>query len=285
ESRQAGVAMRENRRAGVAMSEAWFDKGLAVIAAQQFGYLDVVAALAMLAIAVVLSCRERLGLEKDLLVASLRAFVQLMAIGYVIDLIFGAERFIWVLLMVVAMAAFATFTSTRRARALPGSWWIMAAAIGLSAALTLGLMLGLGIIDSRARYVIPIAGMIIGNTMTVASVTVVRLLEDARDQRPRIEAALALGATPRQAADDLIRGSVRLAMVPVIDSTKTMGIVFLPGAMTGMILAGADPLEAVKLQVVIMYMLAAATAVSATTAALLTPRRLFTPQQQLRRLG
>lgn len=252
--------------------------------AQQFGYFDVAAALALLAIAVGLSYRERLGLERDLLVAAVRAFAQLMAIGYVIDVIFGAERLVWVLLMVLAMVAFATVTSARRARALPGAWWIMALAIGLASALTLGLMLALGIIDATARYLIPIAGMVVGNSMTTASVTAVRLVEDTRDQRSRIEAALALGATPRQAADTVIRRSVRLAVVPIVDSTKTMGLVFLPGAMTGMILAGADPLEAVKLQVVIMYMLAAATAIAAVAAALLAPRRLFTRQQQLRRL-
>lgn len=167
----------------------------AVFATHQFGYTDV-AVLVLLAIAIALSYRERLGLEKDLLIASLHAFVQLMAIGYVIDLIFGAERFVWVVLMVVAMAAFATATSTRRVRALPGSWWIMAVAIDLAATLTLGLMLALGIIDPEARYVIPIAGMVVGNSMTVASVTVTRLVEDTRDQRPRREAALALGATP-----------------------------------------------------------------------------------------
>ncbi len=253
-------------------------------AAQQFGYLDVLAALVLLAIALALSYRERLELEKDMLVAALRAFVQLMAIGYVIDVILGAGSLVWALLMVLAMVAFATVTSARRARSLPGSWWIMAVAIGLASALSLGLMLALGIIDATARYLVPIAGMVVGNSMTVASVTAVRLIEDTRDQRPRIEAALALGATPRQAAEGIIRRSVRLAMVPVIDSTRTMGIVFLPGAMTGMILAGADPLEAVKLQVVIMYMLAAATALSAVAAALLAPRRLFTRYQQLRRL-
>lgn len=258
---------------------------MSTVAAHAFGYADVAVALVLLAIAVALSYRERLGLEKDLLVASLRAFVQLMAIGYVIDLIFGAEQPAWVVLMVLAMVAFATFTAARRARALPGAWWIMALAIGLATTVSLGLILALGIIDAAARYVIPIAGMIVGNSMTTASVTVVRLVEDSRDQRRTIEAALALGATPRQATESFIRRSVRLAMVPIIDSTKTMGLVFLPGAMTGMILAGADPVEAVKLQVVIMYMLTAATALSATAAALLAPRRLFTPQQQLRRLG
>ncbi len=150
--------------------------------------------------------------------------------------------------------------------------------------LTLVMMLVLDIIPSTARYVIPIAGMVIGNTMNVASVTGLRLLEDTQAQRPRIEAALALGASPSQATHGIVRGSVRLAMVPVIDSTKTMGIVFLPGAMTGMILAGADPLEAVRLQVVVMYMLLAAVAMTASAVALLVPRELFTPQQQLRRL-
>jgi putative ABC transport system permease protein len=89
-------------------------------------------------------------------------------------------------------------------------------------------------------------------------------VQDARDRRAQIEAALALGASPRQCTAGIIRRSVRLAMVPVIDSTKTMGIVFLPGAMTGMILAGADPLQAVRLQVVVVFMLLAAVSLTAT---------------------
>jgi putative ABC transport system permease protein len=97
---------------------------------QHFGYVDVLAGLTLLAIAVALSFRERLGLEKDLLVASLRALVQLMATGRAIDLIFGAERSVWVVLIALAMVVFATVTFTRRARALRGAWWIMALATG-----------------------------------------------------------------------------------------------------------------------------------------------------------
>jgi putative ABC transport system permease protein len=160
----------------------------------------------------------------------------------------------------------------------------MAAALGLSSAVTLGLMLAARIIPLEARYVIPIGGMIVGNSMNVASVTAVRIVQDTATQRGQVEAALALGAAPRVAAHGIVRRAVRLAMVPVIDSTKTMGIVFLPGAMTGMILAGAPPLEAVRLQVVVMFMLLAAVGLTATTVTWLTPRRLFTPHQQLRRL-
>ena len=115
---------------------------------------------------------------------------------------------------------------------------------------------------------IPIAGMIVGNSMNVASVTAVRLLEDARAQaRRRSRRPSRSGASPRQSTSGLVRRSVRLAMVPVIDSTKTMGIVFLPGAMTGMILAGANPLDAVRLQVVVMFMLLAAVSLTATLVA------------------
>jgi putative ABC transport system permease protein len=255
-----------------------------LVAAEAFGFTSVGAALLLVALALLLSWRQRLGLEKETAVACVRAFVQLLAIGYVIGLVLGADRAVYVALMVAAMFLFAALTSARRARPLPGAYPLAFAAIGGSTLVTLGLMLAFGIIPSGARYVIPIAGMIIGNCMNVASVTAARLVEDTRDQRPRLEAALALGASPRHCSSDLVRRSVRLAMVPVIDSTKTMGIVFLPGAMTGMILAGADPLEAVRLQVIVMFMLLAATALTASTVTWLAPGRLFTPQQQLRRL-
>ena len=116
--------------------------------------------------------------------------------------------------------------------------------------------------------------------MNVASVTAVRLVQSFGDRRAQIEAALALGASPRQCTADIIRRSVRLAMVPVIDSTKTMGIVVLPGAMTGMILAGADPLQAMRLQVAVVFMLLAAVSLTATLVSLLAPGRLCTAQTQ-----
>jgi putative ABC transport system permease protein len=253
------------------------------VAAQGFSYVNVAAALVLVAIAMALSWREALDLEKDLTVACLRAFVQLMAIGYVIHVIFTTKSILWVALVIVAMLVFAAFTSGRRAQRLSGSVTLMFVAIGGSTLVTLGLMLALGIIPATARYVIPIGGMIVGNSMNVASVTAVRLLDDARGKRAQIEAALALGASPRQSSQGLVRRAVRLAMLPVIDSTKTMGIVFLPGAMTGMILAGANPLDAVRLQVVVMFMLLAAVSLTATLIAALAPSRLFTPQQQLRR--
>ena len=256
-----------------------------MIAAQPFSFTSVGAGVLLVGLALLLSWRQKLDIEREMGWACIRAFVQLMAIGYVIQLILKADHPAWVILMLAAMLGFAAATSARRARALPGAIWLAALAIGGSSLVTLGLMLVLGIIPTGARYVIPIAGMIIGNSMNVASVTAVRLLEDTRDRRAEIEARLALGAAPRQCTAEIVRRSVRLAMVPVIDSTKTMGIVFLPGAMTGMILAGADPLQAVRLQVVVVFMLLAAVSLTASIVSFLAPGRLFTPHQQLRRLG
>jgi len=252
--------------------------------AEPFGFTSLAAALALVAVALLLSWWQRLDVERDIGLACVRAFVQLMAVGYIIHLILQTDRPLYVALTLAAMLLFAVITSARRARGLPGAWTLAAASIGVASMATLTVMLVLGIIPAGARYVIPIGGMLIGNCMNVASVTAVRLLEDAADRRPQIEASLALGASPRQSTATLARRSVRLAMVPVIDSTKTTGLVFLPGAMTGMILAGAEPLQAVRLQAVVMFMLLAAVALTASSMSYLAPGRLFTPQQQLRRL-
>ncbi len=258
---------------------------LAAVAGSHFSFTNVAVAVVMVAVAVGLSRWRRLDLERDIVLAAIRAFVQLMAIGYVIDLIFRSRSTVAVVAMLAAMVGFAAFTSGQRFRGLPRRFGIALAAIGLSSLATLGLMVALGIISRDARYLIPIGGMVVGNSMNVASVTGVRLIEDTRAQRAVVEAALALGASPRQAAHTVLRRAVRLALIPTIDSTKTMGIVFLPGAMTGMIIAGADPLDAVRLQVVIMYMLLTAVAVTAVTVGLLVVGSLFTAEQQVRRVG
>lgn len=253
-------------------------------AAEPFGFTSLATALVLVAVALLLGWWQRLDVERDIGFACVRAFVQLMAIGYVIHFILRTDRQIYVILTIAAMLMFAIITSARRARGLPGAWTLAAASIGAASLVTLGVMLALGIIPAGARYVIPIGGMIIGNCMNVASVTAVRLLQDAGDRRLQIEAGLALGASPHQSTSAIARRSVQLALVPVIDATKTTGLVFLPGAMTGMILAGADPLQAVRLQVVVMFMLLAAVALTATIISYLAPGRLFTPQLQLRRL-
>jgi putative ABC transport system permease protein len=124
--------------------------------------------------------------------------------------------------------------------------------------------------------------MVIGNSMNTTSLTLTRIRDDIAEQRLKVEAALALGATSRQAVSPILRTALQRAMIPLIDATKTTGIIFLPGAMVGMIIAGADPLEAVRLQIVVLYMLLGSVSIAAILVGLLAYRSFFTSRHQLR---
>lgn len=239
-------------------------------------------ALGLVAVAVALSFYEGLDLEKDIGVAVVRSFVQLAAIGYVIELVFGLESLGYVLLLLAVMVGFAGWTSARRARGVPRALPLATLAVGVAAVSTLGLLLLLGVVPPTGRYLIPLGGMVVGNSMNTTSLTLGRIRDEVNARRPEIEAALALGATSRQAVSPILKSSLRNAMIPLVDSTKTAGIVFLPGAMAGMIIGGADPLEAVRLQMVVLYMLLGSVSIAAIVAGLLSYRSFFTPRHQLR---
>jgi putative ABC transport system permease protein len=238
--------------------------------------------LGLVAVAVALSLYERLGLEKDIGVAVVRSFVQLAAVGYAIDFIFGLKSIGAVVMLLVGMVFFAAWTSARRAEDVPRAFLVTAIAVGAAAVATLGLLLALRIVPATARYLIPLGGMVIGNSMNAASLTMTRIRDDVAEQRLKVEAALALGATSRQAVAPILRTALQNALIPLIDATKTAGIIFLPGAMVGMIIAGADPLEAVRLQIVVLYMLLGSVSIAAIMVGTLSYRFFFTPSHQLR---
>jgi len=238
--------------------------------------------LGLVAVAVALSFYQKLDLEKDMGIAVVRSFVQLTAVGYVIDYVFGLESLPAVAALLAGMVTFAAWTSAQRAKGVPRAFPVAAAAIGVAAVATLAVLLLLKIVPATARYLIPLGGMVIGNSMNTASLTLTRIRDDVSEQRLKVEAALALGATSRQAISPILRAALRNAMTPLIDSTKTTGIIFLPGAMVGMIIAGADPLEAVRLQIVVLYMLLGSVSIAAILVGLLSYRSFFTRRHQLR---
>jgi putative ABC transport system permease protein len=239
--------------------------------------------LGLVAVAVALSLYERLDLEREIGVAVVRSFVQLAAIGYVINFIFGLESIGAIALLLAGMVLFAAWTSARRAGDVPRAFGVVALAVGVAAVATLGLLLALGVIPPTARYLIPLGGMVIGNSMNAASLTLTCIRDDLREQRPKVEAALALGATSRQAVSPILKTALQRALIPLIDATKTTGIIFLPGAMVGMIIAGADPLEAVRLQIVVLYMLLGSVSIAAILVGTLSYRSFFTPSHQIRK--
>jgi len=208
--------------------------------------------------------------------------VQLTAIGYVIDLIFEEDSAALVITLLVVMVVFGALTARRRASRVPGALVPLLIALSVAAVATLGLVLVLGIIEAEPRYVVPVGGMVIGNAMTAAAVALNRLGEDVSESAQRIEAALALGATSTQAVTPLVQRSLRSGMITLVDSTKTTGLIFFPGTMVGMLLAGADPIDAVRLQLILLWVLLGSVALSALIATSLAYRNFFTPAHQLR---
>ena len=180
------------------------------------------------------------------------------------------------------MVVFGAFTARRRASRVPDAFWPLLVALGLAGGLTLGLVVALGVFEPEPRYLVPVGGMVVGNAMTAAAVALNRLGDDMHDRAREIEATLALGATSTQAAAPTVRRALRSGMIALVDSTKTTGLIFFPGTMVGMLLAGADPTDAVRLQLILLWVLLGAVALAGLVATTLAYRNFFTPAHQLR---
>jgi putative ABC transport system permease protein len=245
---------------------------------------EVAAAVALAALAAAVSIWQSAGLERDIGIAVIRSFIQLTAIGYVIKVIFDQDELVFVLALLVVMVSFGALTARSRAKRVPGALGPLLIALAVAGASTLGLVVALGIFKAEPRYMVPVGGMVIGNAMTASAVALNRLGDEMADGRARIEATLALGATSRQAAAPIVRRALRSGMITLVDSTKTTGLIFFPGTMVGMLLAGADPSDAVRLQLILLYTLLGSVAIAALISTALAYRNFFTPAHQLRDL-
>ena len=246
----------------------------------QISWADVGLALLLVAVSMVVSRLRRTGLEGDIAVATFRSFAQLLAIGFVLEFVLDGNGALTPLILLV-MVGTATVTSGARGRRVPGAYWIAVASVSVAAAGTLGVLLVLGIVPAAPRAAIPLGSMIISNAMNTTSLVMSRLRDDLGAHRREVEAHLSLGETSSQASASWHRAAVRNGMLPIVDSTKVVGLVALPGAMTGMLLAGASPASAIRLQMVVMYMLLGGNAFAALVAGRLTIARLFTADHQL----
>ena len=243
---------------------------------------EVAASLALVAIAAAVSLWRRAGLEQDIGLAVLRSFLQLVAVGYVIQAIFDSDSLWLVALLLVVMVAFGSATAHGRAKGVPRALGPIVFALAVAAAVTLGLVLALGVFEAQPRYLVPVGGMVIGNSMTATAVALNRLADEVHGGRGQIEASLALGASARQASQGLVTRSLRSGMIPLIDSTKTTGVVFFPGTMVGMLIAGAEPIDAVRLQLILLWVLLGSVALASLIAVALGARGFFTAAHQLR---
>lgn len=248
--------------------------------------VDLVIATSLVLVAGAVSVALRLGLEKRLAIASVRTVVQLMLLGYVLRWVFAQElawiTLLWASIMIAAAGRAAIARSSRTYHFIYVRSFSTLFVSSLATTFTVTTVI-VGVDPwYEARYVIPLLGMVLGNGLTGISLTLDHLLETLDVRRAQIEAELALGATRWEAARAPLTEAVRRGMIPIINSMSVVGIVSLPGMMTGQILSGEDPVNAVKYQLVVMFMLAAATSIGCILIALLSYRALFDAAHRLR---
>ena len=244
------------------------------------GYLQVLAAAALALLAFVLAKIKSIPVEKEIAYGSVRAFVQLIAVGYALEFIFKLDS-IWLISLAVAiMIVVASYTASQRLPKSKRPFMASLIAITAGSVITLVLMLLLDIIKVEARYIIPLSGMIISNSMNGGAVAFDRIGSDLKSNRLAVETSLALGKNWREASRKFYRTAIRAGMISILNFLKTVGIVALPGAMTGMILAGASPLDAVLIQLVVGYMLLSSVTITTIISVELAIRQYFNSAEQ-----
>jgi putative ABC transport system permease protein len=249
-------------------------------------YLQLGFSVLLILINVVLSLVLRLGLEKSLIIASVRMIVQLLLIGYVLEWLFTLSNPWLVIAIALLMAGVAGISAVNRtSRRFPGIYWRSLLSVLVASFLITNLSVA-GIIQVQPwynpQYLIPMLGMILGNTLTGISLGLDRFMEGLVTNRNAIETLLALGANRWEASHREIKNAVRTGMIPIINSMMVMGLVSLPGMMTGQILAGANPLDAVRYQIIITFAIASGSALGTLGVVLLGWLALFTPSHQLK---
>ncbi|RMF09942.1 MAG: iron export ABC transporter permease subunit FetB [Candidatus Neomarinimicrobiota bacterium] len=252
-------------------------------------WTDVFASLVLVLVSIALLKWWKIGLEKTLLIGTLRTFVQLTAMGYVLTYFFAQRRWYFMVGLVALMILIASYEGYRRQRSrvrIPRYFAIITGVLFVTVAAVLGTVLQF-ILHVQPWYypyaMIPIAGMIIGNALNTASLTVNRFVGELEHRESEIELYLSLGAPPRVAVQDALRESIKAALLPTVNSMMMVGLVQLPGVMTGQILSGIDPIIAVRYQIMIMYMWVTASTMTNILVLALVYRQFFTPRQQLRR--
>ncbi len=235
-----------------------------------------------------LSLSLRLGIGRQLIIAAIRTAVQLTLVGMVLKTIFANAELHWVgLISVVMLLVAGREVMARQQHRLTGWWGYGVGTVSMFLSTFIITIMALLVVIGtepwyQPQYAIPLMGMMLGNTMSGIALGLDRLTTSAREQRTTIEARLMLGQQWQEAIGDIRRNSMRTGMIPMINAMAAAGLVSIPGMMTGQILAGTPPIEAVKYQILIMFMITAGTGFGTMAAVWLASRRLFDERQRLR---
>lgn len=243
--------------------------------------LSLTMTTALVFVALYISNRQKLRLEKEIIIGVLRATIQLSLIGFLLTYIFKLDNWIVTTVILLLMIFNASQIAAKRGNYIQGSRRIAFIAILSGASITIVVLVLVGAIKYAPSEVIPVSGMIVGNAMVALGLTFKQLHQNYKNKYQEVEIKLALGATERLSSMDLIRDAIRTGMQPTVDSMQTLGIVQLPGMMTGLILAGQSPVMAIRYQIMVTFMLLSTVSIATYVGTYIAYKTYFNDRKQL----
>ena len=245
------------------------------------GLVKLGLALILLVFVIALTYIKKLQLSWELGIAAFRAIVQLMIVALIITAVFQAESLLLVTLILSGMLVIAAFTSAKRANRIPNPVAVTLPSISVGPSLILLIMVITGVLPTEPEFLVAFGGLTIGGSMVICSLALDRLARVISSNADRIETSLCLGASSREAVEPYTRLSVKTSLIPSIDTVKTLGIIVIPGTMTGMIIGGVNPLWAAEYQLIRYFMLITAGIITSILATHLAQKHLLTQAHQL----
>ncbi|WP_346940375.1 ABC transporter permease [uncultured Clostridium sp.] len=243
--------------------------------------LSLIISSVLIAIPIFISYKEDLGLGKDILISMVRAIIQLVIVGYILQFVFSLENPIFTILLVTLMIMNAAFNTKKRSQNIKNPVRTSFTALFSGAFITLSILVLSGAINFIPNEIVPVAGMVVSNSMVAINLSYKNLNTTFSSKRNEVEVKLALGATAKVACKEILKDSIKLSIMPSIDSAKTLGIVSLPGMMTGLILAGSSPLMAIKFQIMVTFMILSSTSIATLIATYTSYKSFFNERTQL----
>lgn len=243
--------------------------------------LSLLLAFGLVLLAIGISAKEKLDLSKDIAIAVVRTVVQLVLVGFVLKYIFQVDNILLTFTMVMVIIFNASRQAHLRNPNKTKYLWQSWLAILLSTVITLGILIASGAIKLVPSQIVPISGMIASNSMVAIGLSYRAMHSLFTDQRQQVLEKLALGASVKMASLSILRQSIKTGVQPTIDSARTVGLVSLPGMMSGLIFAGVDPVYAIKYQIMVMFMLLAATSLGSVIASYFAYKTYFNERMQL----
>ncbi len=234
---------------------------------------SLILSFSLVLISLAISYQQKLHLEKDTIISVARAIIQLIIVGYLLKFVFQVNNTWLTLVMAVLIVFNAARNAAYRSQGIPGAFKIAGVGLTISTLITVGILVLTRVIKFEPYQLIPVTGMVAGNSMTAMGLVFRNLNQQFTDQQEVVQERLATG--------DIAKEAIRTGMQPTIDSVRTYGLVSLPGMMTGLIMAGVDPIHAIKYQIVVVFMLLSATGIASVYGSYLATRKFYNAHWQL----